>query len=198
MYFGSLRAAGQALHHLRRVAREVAAQDLVNTVWMLQRRVGGRPMIGHLAHAALKALGGVLVVLGERGRHHLALVLPGVVAVAGVIRVEAREDPAVVLGVDVAVLDNGGDVGVGEREVAEPQIVHQYVADDAAEEGDVGTRADRRVDVGQSRGAGEAWIDMDHRGATRLRLDHEAECDRMVLGHVRAHHGDAVGIGHVP
>ena len=34
-----LRAAGHALHHLRRIAREVAAHDLVDAVRMLQRRV---------------------------------------------------------------------------------------------------------------------------------------------------------------
>ena len=41
--------------------------------------------------------------------------------------------------------------------------------------------------LASARGAGEARIDMDHRGTPPLRLDHEAEGDRMVLRHVGAH-----------
>ena len=68
--------------------------------------------------------------------------------VAG-IGVEAGEHAVILFGILVAVLDDVGDVGVGQGEVAEPQVVLQDVVDDPAEEGDVAAGPDRRVDVGQ-------------------------------------------------
>src|SRR3954464_13582127 len=40
------------------------------------------------------------------------------------------------------------------------------------------------MDVGESRRAGEAWVDGDHRRAAGLRLHHPLEADRVRLGHV--------------
>ena len=57
--------------------------------------------------------------------------------------------------------------------------------------------AERDVDVGQRRGAGEARVDVDDRRAALLGLHDEAEPDRVVLGHVRAHDHDAVAVGQV-
>jgi hypothetical protein len=50
------------------------------------------------------------------------------------------------------------------------------------------------MEVGHGAGAGEARVDVDHLGAALLGLDHPLEPDRVLLGHVRAHDQDAVGV----
>ena len=64
-----------------------------------------------------------------------------------------------------------------------------------AQEGDVGARTNRRVDVGDRRGAGETRVDDDELGAVLdLRLDHPFETARMSLGGIAAHNHNDVGV----
>ena len=60
-----------------------------------------------------------------------------------------------------------GGVGVVDDVVAEVALVLEDVADDAAQEDDVGAGADGHVEIGDGAGAGEARIDVDDRGAAR-------------------------------
>src|SRR3954447_25018561 len=48
--------------------------------------------------------------------------------------------------------------------------------------------------VGESRRAGEAWVDVDHRRAAGLRLHHPLEAHRVRLGHVGTLDDDAVRV----
>ncbi len=91
-----LRAAGDLLDHLRRVAGEVPLQDLIDAVPVLERRVLGRRALGHAVRlrALLLALH---PVLGDRGRDHLALVLPRRFVVVLLLEIEAGEDSVILL-----------------------------------------------------------------------------------------------------
>jgi hypothetical protein len=137
-------------------------------------------------------------MVGKRRRNGLALVLPGVILVNVFGVVPAREQTIKLISVQEALIDNGGYIGEIERILREPKIILQKVANDPAKEGDIGPGADRCINVSQCRGAGEGWIDVNYGRALLLRLEHEAEGDRMVLRHVRAHHHHAIGISQVP
>ena len=76
-------------------------------------------------------------MLGNCRWQHLAFVLPTVLHVAGTGRLKARENTIALLGVDEAVFDDGSNIRVGERELLEPLVLEQDVANDAAKEGDV-------------------------------------------------------------
>ena len=54
--------------------------------------------------------------------------------------------------------------------------------------------ADRHVQVGHRARAREPRVGMDHRRTALLGLDDPLEADRVLLGHVRAHDQDAVGV----
>jgi hypothetical protein len=69
-----------------------------------------------------------------------------------------------------ALVDDGRDVGVGERVLPEPEIAFEDVVDDAAEKGDVRPGAHRRIDVAQRRGPGETRIGVDQHRPFLLRL----------------------------
>src|SRR3954467_6402818 len=64
----------------------------------------------------------------------------------------------------------------------------------AAEERDVAPGADRHVDVGHRARAREARVDVHDLRAALLGLDHPLKADRVLLGHVRAHDEDRVGV----
>ena len=66
-----------------------------------------------------------------------------------------------------SVVDQEGGVGVGLDVVVMDLVVGQQVIDDAAEEGDVGAGADRRIEVGHRGGAREARVDDDELGLAR-------------------------------
>jgi len=71
----------------------------------------------------------------------------------------------------------------------------ERVADDAVEEGDVSAGAQRRVEIADRAGAGEAWIDADQLGVARLLgFDRPLEAAGMVLSGVAAHDQDDIGI----
>ena len=192
------RRAADALDHLGRVAGIMAFQDLVDGARVFERRVGRRRAVGHRLVVVRARLLGAGASLGDGGRNGLALVLPGRRVVGLARRVEAREQAAVRLRVDVTVLDDVRDVRERHRVGAEPAILLEEVADDAAEEGDIGTGTERRVQVGERARAREARIGVDDRRTPFLRLQHETERDRMVLRHVRAHDQNAVRVRHVP
>ena len=54
--------------------------------------------------------------------------------------------------------------------------------------------AQRHVQVGDRARAREARVDVDDLRAALLGLHHPLEADRVLLGHVRAHDQDAVGV----
>ena len=87
-----------------------------------------------------------------------------------------------------------GGVGVGLDVLRELLAVREHVVDDTAEEGDIGSRADRHVVVGQRAGAGEARVDMDDARAARLGLHHPLEAHGVGLGEVGALDHDAVRV----
>jgi hypothetical protein len=68
------------------------------------------------------------------------------------------------------------------------------VADEPAQERDVGPGPDRDVDVGRRTGAPEAGVDMDDLCSTFLRADRPAETDRVRLSQVGALNEDAVRV----
>ncbi len=89
-------------------------------------------------------------------------------------------------------------VGVLPDVFVEPRVALQHVVHQRPEEHEVAPGPQRHVYVGHRRGAREARIDVDDRRAALLRLHHEAEPDRVVLGHVRAHDDDAVAVCQSP
>ncbi len=68
------------------------------------------------------------------------------------------------------------------------------VADQAAEERDIGSSADGRMDVGDGAGACEARVDVDELRSTLFGEHGPAEADGMVLRHVRTLDDDAIRI----
>src|SRR5205085_12096759 len=78
--------------------------------------------------------------------------------------------------------------------LVEPALVPEDVVADAAEEGDIGARADTDP-VGAHRArAREARVDVEDPRTSLPCLHHPLEPDRMVLGHVRAHDRDHVRV----
>jgi len=73
-----------------------------------------------------------------------------------------------------------------------PTLIVDDVINQAAEKGDVGAGANRRIDVAHRTGAGKARINVNQLGAIGFGLHRPAECDRMVFGHVRAHEYAAI------
>src|SRR5262245_53456549 len=88
------------------------------------------------------------------------------------------------------------DKGFEER-VFVPAVTVNHIVDDAAQKGDIRTRAHRRVDVRDRAGAGEPRVDMNNLGAVvDFGLHRPPEGDGMVLRHVGTHDHDTVGIVH--
>jgi hypothetical protein len=123
---------------------------------------------------------------------------PALRIIDALLGVVAREEARKVLGVLEILADDSRGVSVGQHILPEPLVVAQDVVDQRAEEGNVGPGADRREDIGGGRGACEARVHVDDRRATLARLHHEAEADRMALGHVRPLNQDAVRVHEIP
>src|SRR3989442_13061758 len=109
----------------------------------------------------------------------------------------AGEDAAVLFRVDVLVIDDRGGIRVGEHVLVKPEVATEHVVDEPAEKGDVAARPDGNIEVGGGRGAAEARVDVDDRGAALAGLHRPAEPDGMVLRHVAAHDQNRVGVGQV-
>src|SRR5581483_1788632 len=150
-------AAARLRDELRRVAGEMALEDLEDAPWVLQRQVflGRLALLGHRAAAAVSRLLALReLALLDRG----ALVLP----LRGVVRalrgIRAGEEPVEVLGVRELVRDDRGCVRVVLHVLVEPALVLEDVVDDAAEERDVGPGADADVPRRHRARAREPWI----------------------------------------
>jgi hypothetical protein len=78
--------------------------------------------------------------------------------------------------------------------LAEVGLGLDHVADDPAEERDIGPRPDRDVEVGHLARAAIARIDMNHPCAPLFGLHHPPKPNRVRLGHVPALDHDAVGV----
>jgi hypothetical protein len=76
-------------------------------------------------------------------------------------------------------------------------VLLDRVLDHAADEGDVGARAQLGEHVGDRAGAIEARIDVQDVGAALLGARQPVHGDRMILGRVAAHDEDDVGVDHV-
>ena len=167
-----LRDAADPLHHLRGVARVVAAQVLEHAVSIAERWV----LFGIPVRVELELPRGLVVT-----------------ALAGVV---AAEQPVEVRrGLEARVHQQGR---VGERDdvVVEVLLALDGVADQPAEEDDVRARADRHVVV---RGRGrprEPGVHVDDLRAALLGLHHPFVADRVAFGPVRGRH-DHVGVLHV-
>ncbi len=188
------RDAADALDHLRRVAAEVALEDLEDAAGVLQRLVALELARVHArARALLEALRGVLARTGRR-RHLAALVHPRTAVVHPRLGVEAAEQPAEVLRVLEVLAHERRGVRVVDDVVLEVALRLEHVADEAAEERDVRARADGEVQVGELARAAVARVDVDDLRAALLGLHHPAEADRVRLGHVGALDQDAVSV----
>src|SRR5438270_19129 len=126
--------------------------------------------------------------------HLHPLVHPRPYVVLALLRVPAREEAVELLGVGETRVDDHRRVRVVLDVLAEVQLVLEDVVDDPAEERDVATGADPDVLRGHRARAGEARVDVEDLCAALPRLEHPLETDRVVLGHVRAHDHDAVGV----
>ena len=193
------RAAADLGHEFRRVALEVPADELEHAALVLHGLVD----LGRLTALELhpvRAVGllarhvGLLLGLARGGRAPGLVVAPGVDRVRAVLRVPAREVPGRVLGVLEAPIDDHRAVGVVLDVILEPGVVLEDVVDDPAQERDVGPGPDRDVAVGHRARPGEPGIDVNDLGPSLLGLDHPLKADRVLLGHVRAHDHDAVGV----
>ena len=211
------RDAADVLHHLRRVAGVVPLEHLEHGQSILQRLVPPDPAVRNVRAVATHLMAGstlglgllvvrrlvgsgvldVLFLTGSRRRRRNPLVLPGSRVVGARLRVVAGEHAVQIVDVDEVLPQDRGGVGVSDDVVVEVGVVGQDVVDDAAQEGDVATGAQRYVLVGDRRRAGEPGVDVDDRGALGLGLHHPLEPDRMTLGHVRALDDDAIRVRQV-
>ena len=120
------------------------------------------------------------------------LIIPAGLVVAAAAFVEAGEQP--VLEAEAVLHDEAG-VGVGPHVLVLDRVLLQQAADQAAQERDIGSGPDRRVEIGNRRGAREARIDDDQLGAVLdLRLDHPFEAARVRFGGIATHDDNHVGI----
>src|SRR5579871_984284 len=188
------RAAARLRDELRRVPRVVPLEDLEDAARMHKRRVLRRRLAVREPFAAAAVTG---LLAGRRaaraGDLHplvhpaLDLVLPG-------LGVPAGEEAVRVLGVDEALVDDHRRVRVALDVVAELEVVLEDVVRDPAEERDIATGADADVLRAHRARACEARVDVDDLRAALPGLEHPLETHRVVLGHVRAHDHDAVGV----
>ena len=179
-------------HHLRRVAREVLAQELEDAALVLQRLVA---VIWTLEQAdagvLVERLGRMLADAGG-SRDLAALVHPAPRVIRAGLGVKAGEDATEIFGVGELLVDDRRRVGVVQDVFLEVGLRLEDMADDPAQERDVGSGADGNVDVGRGASAPEARIDVDDLRAALPRAHDPAEPHRVRLGHIGALDEDAV------
>src|SRR5262249_45024636 len=144
--------------------------------------------------AAARAAREAALAPARRGVRPHPLVLPRRDVVPAPLRVPPGEEPVVLLRVGELVADDHAGVRVRVHVLVEPALVLDDVVDDAAEKRDVAARADPDVPRRRSTRPCEPRVDVDHVGAALPGLHHPLEPHRVVLGHVRAHDRDAVGV----
>ncbi len=199
------------LHHLGRVARVVAAQDLKHAArilegfvpmhaTLLQPRAAAAelipvrvPCVGAFAALALAGGDGGLPAPCRRFVRH-AEVLPAAHVVRARLGIVSREEAVELLAVDEVLVDERRGVGVADHVLAEVPLGAEDVVDDRAEEDDVAARAQGHEKVRQRRSPRKAGVDVDDRCAARLCLHDPLKTDRMTFGHVRPLDDDAVRV----
>src|SRR5581483_7231227 len=167
------RNAAVALHHLRRVAREMALQHLEDAARVLQRLIANRLVDVLRFAAAVLAMpaAGLGNVLALR-----ALVEPGVSVVLPAI--ESAEESAEIFGVLEVLSQDRRRVRIANDILAELALVGQHVVDHRAEEDDVAAGAKREPVVRHRGRAVEARIDVnDLRAVLLARFDHPLKRD---------------------
>ena len=185
---------GNGRNLVERVAGIVALHDLEHAVRILQRHVLLRLMDGrvlelrdtglrHPVHRALR------IPLAVRG----GLVGPGLVVILVGLGVVAREVAGFRIELEVRV-DQARGVRVVLDVLILPEVVGEDVVHHAAEEGDVGTRADAGEEVSLSGGTGVAGINHDPGAALTLSAFDVAGGKRVGLNAVRADRHDDVGV----
>ena len=193
------RAAADLGHQLGCVAAEVSLEDLEDAALVLQRLVFFRGLAMRET-TGLRSVSGLLALRAAFGTLPCGLlfghprVMPGARVVDPLVLVEAREEPVEILGVTEPLVDDHRCVRITLDVLVEPALVLDDVANDSAEKGDVCARTDRDVLVGHRARPREARVDVHDLRAAEPRFHHPLEADRMVLGHVRAHDQDRVGV----
>ena len=196
--------AGDALHHLRRVAGVLLLQQLVDAARMLQVEIVGdvgrqrrrrwaecRPL--HVRSAAAAAAVYSPPVGGLTGQIAASFVIPRSLVVTVRGRIETGIQ-AVIRKLE-AFFDDERGVGVIDQVLLGDPVVLQRVADDTAQEGNVGARTNLQKEVGLRCRAREARIDDDHFGvAVPLRLDRPLETARVILSRISTHDQHHVGV----
>jgi hypothetical protein len=163
-----LRRAADARHHFGRVASDMLAQKIDHATRILPGVVyfGKTLVIEFVIPARLVIASGFLVIAAEQA----------------------------VLKTELFLHEQTG-IGVGPHVVVLDRILFQQIADQAAEERDIGSGPYRRVHVGDRRGSRETRIDHHQLGGVLdLGLDHPFEAARMRFGGIAAHHDDDIGI----
>ncbi len=202
--------AAVALDGFRRVAREMALQDLEDAARMLQGAIlvllgffldlaAAIVAVSAAGRAAqtMSGAGGMVRGAGIGGLGLGSFVQPGagiVLVLQLVVDVQAGEDAVQVFGVLEFLANDGGGVGVVDHVIVEVAVVLQDVVDDGAEEENVAAGAQRDPDIGHGRGAGEARVDVDDPGAALARRHYPLKSDRVLLRHGGAHDHDGVSV----
>ena len=187
------RHAADLLHHLRRVAREVPLQDLEDAARVLERLVA---LLGRGRRCSASAPGAASARGAPAARRRVRrprTARSDVVPAASASKPLKRPSRSSVSRKSSPMM--AGRVGVGHHVLPEIALVLEDVADEPAEEGDVGARR------GSARGCRPSRCVRVKRGSTwmmvaprSLGLHHPAEADRVALGHVRALDDDAVRV----
>ena len=193
------RRTADAFDELRRVTREVLLQQLVHAARMLERIVAiGADQAGRLPAACVteQTVPARRRLAALSGRLH-ALVQPGARVVLPLLLVPSGKEPVEILGIAEVFTDDRRGVGVVDDVLAKVASLLQDIVDDAPEQREVRPRAERNPDVRHRGRSRKSRIDVNDRGAALAGLDDEAETDRMLLGHGRAHDQHRVGIGQI-
>ena len=139
------RNAADLLDHLRRVAREVALQNLEDAARMLQRFVAMRLVQILRFAAAVLAVPAAALAISRLSRRRLrAFVQPRLGVVLLLLRIPAGEQAAEIFGVAEVFAQDRGGVGVGDDVVAKVSDRSDRVVDQRAEEDDVAAGAQRQ------------------------------------------------------
>ena len=119
---------------------------------------------------------------------------PARAVVAALLGIVAGEKT---VGKAVVVADDPGGVGVLAHVFLLDAVMLDGIVDHAADEGDVGSRAQFGEHVRYRAGAIETRVDVQDIGAALLGSRQPIHCDGMVLRRVSAHDQDDIGVQHV-
>ncbi len=186
------RSPADLFHHLRRVALEMALQNLEDAHRVLQRKIV-TPRARHRGALRVR-LAGVSGTLSRGRLIERVFVHPRIEVVFGVLFSPARKKPVQVLCIAEVVVDDGRRVGVVEDVLPEVPFILDDVANQSAEERDIGAGAKCGVNVRDRAGACEPRIHVDDHGAALFCLHHPLKAYRVILRHVRTLNHNAVRV----